>query len=29
LFALVDGKVAFDKDSHRINVLAESAAAGS
>ena len=29
LFALVDGKVAFDKDSHRINVLAESAAASS
>ena len=23
LFALVDGKVAFDKNSHRINVLAE------
>jgi ribosomal protein L27 len=28
LFALVDGKVAFDKNSHRINVLAEPAAAG-
>ncbi len=25
LFALADGKVAFDKGSHRINVLAESA----
>ena len=29
LFALVDGKVAFDKDSHRINVLAEAAPATS
>ena len=29
LFALVDGKVLFDKDSHRINVLAEPAAATS
>ena len=28
LFALVDGKVKFDKDSHRINVLPEAAAAG-
>ena len=27
LFALVDGKVAFDKDSRRINVLAEAAPA--
>ena len=26
LFALVDGKVAFDKGSHRINVLAEQVA---
>ena len=25
LFALVDGKVLFDKDSHRINVVAEAA----
>ena len=28
LFALADGKVAFDKGSHRINVLAEPVAAG-
>ena len=27
LFALIDGKVLFDKDSHRINVLAQTAAA--
>ena len=25
LFALVDGKVLFDKDSHRINIVAENA----
>jgi large subunit ribosomal protein L27 len=29
LYALVDGKVAFDKDSHRINVLAEEVPAAS
>ena len=29
LFALVDGKVAFDKDSRRVNVLAESVLSGS
>ena len=29
LFALVGGKVKFDKDSHRINILAEPAAAPS
>ena len=29
LFALIDGRVAFDKDSHRINVLAEAAPAAS
>jgi large subunit ribosomal protein L27 len=29
LFALIDGKVAFDKDSHRINVLAETVPAAS
>ena len=27
LYALTDGKVLFDKDSHRINVVAETAAA--
>ena len=27
LFALTDGKVLFDKDSHRVNVVAEAAAA--
>ena len=27
LFALVDGKVAFDKNGHRVNVLAEAAPA--
>jgi large subunit ribosomal protein L27 len=29
LFALIDGKVSFDKDSRRINVLAEAATAAS
>jgi large subunit ribosomal protein L27 len=29
LFALTDGKVAFDKGGHRINVMAEAAAAAS
>ena len=29
LFALTDGKVAFDKNSHRINVVAEAAPAAS
>jgi large subunit ribosomal protein L27 len=29
LYALIDGKVSFDKDSHRINVLAEAVPAAS
>ena len=29
LYALIDGKVSFDKESHRINVLAEAAPAAS
>ena len=29
LYALIDGKVSFDKDSHRINVLAEAVTAAS
>jgi len=29
LYALIDGKVSFDKDSHRINVLADAVPAAS